>query len=404
MSYQVRLRDVCKTYIVSATGTPVSLGEALSGRHKPVARERRIEALAGVSIDLRDGDRLGVIGANGAGKSTLLQLITGVAAPTSGMIDIKGRVSAILTIGAAMREEVTGRENFYLDGAVSGRTRAQVDVILEEAIAFAELGDFIDRPVRTYSTGMKARLAFAMIAFVDPEILVIDEVLGVGDIRFGQKAADKMRELTAAGRIVILVSHGLGSILQHCTRCIWIDHGRVVMDGEPEAVVRAYEAAQSVREERELLCKFEAAMACTPREGVTGLLSIAVNGSKLGEARARLCALEDLAFEITGEGASSLVAPVLELHLSRVDGESLWRGRFIDAAQLRGRFRVKATLEKSPLGENLYRLDARLLDSGDVISTLMTAFEVVNPVGQYGGRPMLYWPPRIVAAAARVTA
>ena len=395
MTLRVSLRNVCKTYYVSEAGKPVSLGEALRGSHRAQAKERRIDAVSGVSFDIHEGDRLGIVGHNGAGKSTLLQMITGVSAPTSGEIEIAGRVSAILTIGAAMREEVTGRENFYLDGAISGRTRAQVDATVEDAIAFADLGDFIDRPVRTYSTGMRARLAFAMIAYVDPEILVIDEVLGVGDAKFARKASDKMRELTASGRIVILVSHGLGSILEHCNRCIWMDGGKVVMDDDPETVVKAYEAAHIARDERDLLRKFEAALPCTPRPGVPGLKSLTINSGSATEGRARVHAMEDLAFDVVGEGGQGLAEPVLELRLSRVDGEAFWTGRFGDANVLRGPFVIRAALPKSPLGANLFRLDAALCDGDTVVSTRTAAFEVVDTAGQFGGQPMLYWPPKI---------
>jgi lipopolysaccharide transport system ATP-binding protein len=229
MSCSVLLDNVCKVYQspVNSHGR-MTLRAAL--RSRPAAPE--IRAVDGVSLELREGDRLGIIGHNGAGKSTLLHLIAGLNGPTSGRVVVEGRVHGIMTLGTVLRDEVTGRDNIYLDGAVQNRTRAEIDRILDAVIDFSELGPFIDRPVRTYSTGMKARLAFSMIAFIEPEILIIDEVLAVGDVHFSARAIARVRELSASGRIVILVSHGLSSIVEMCNR-VPMARRRARGDGRP---------------------------------------------------------------------------------------------------------------------------------------------------------------------------
>src|SRR6185503_15052818 len=150
-----------------------------------------------------------------------------------------------MTLGTVLREEATGRENIYIDAEVQGKTRTEVAPLVDRIIDFSELGTFIDLPVRTFSSGMKARLAFSMLAFIEPEILIIDEVLSVGDAGFSRKAGARMQELARAGRIVLVVSHGMRSIVDMCSRCLWLDGGRIVMDGDPRAVTAAYE--QSVR-------------------------------------------------------------------------------------------------------------------------------------------------------------
>lgn len=203
-------------------------------------------ALDGVSFTLQHGERLGVIGRNGAGKSTLLQILSSVTEPSSGTISIDGVVTAVLTLGIGLREEMTGRENIYMDFSARGDDADLTESIVSEIIDFAELGEFIDMPMRTYSTGMKARLAFSMITQIKPEILIIDEALSVGDAAFSVKAEQRISELCSRGSIVIVVSHSMESVRSLCNRCIWLDKGKVVMDGSPDLVCSRY--LDSIRE------------------------------------------------------------------------------------------------------------------------------------------------------------
>ena len=198
-------------------------------------------ALNGIDLDIRRGERVGIIGANGAGKSTLLKLICRITAPTEGEIDIWGRVSSMLEVGTGFHREMTGRENIYMNGAILGMSRAEIDACLEDIIDFSELREFIDTPVKRYSSGMFVKLAFSVAAHLRSEIMIMDEVLAVGDMAFQQKCLSRMRKAAdEEGRTVLYVSHNMSTIRQLCQRCIVLDHGRVVFDGDVEHAIAAY--------------------------------------------------------------------------------------------------------------------------------------------------------------------
>ena len=198
-------------------------------------------ALNGVDLTVYKGEALGIIGRNGAGKSTLLKLLTRITAPTEGEIRIKGRISSMLEVGTGFNNEMTGRENIYMNGAILGMSRAEIDAKLPQIIEFSECGDFIDTPVKRYSSGMFVKLAFAVAAHLDSEILVMDEVLAVGDMKFQQKCLGKMSNVANEdGRTVLYVSHNMSTIRQLCTRCIVLDQGRIIFDGDVEKAIAIY--------------------------------------------------------------------------------------------------------------------------------------------------------------------
>lgn len=190
-----------------------------------------IWALNDVSLDIRQGELLGVIGRNGAGKSTLLKILSRVTAPTRGTVKIRGRLSSLLEVGTGFHPELTGRDNVYLNGAILGMTRAEIRRKFDEIVAFAEVEEFIDTPVKRYSSGMYVRLAFAVAAHLDPDILVVDEVLAVGDMAFQQKCLGRMDAVVQGGRTVIFVSHNMSAISQLTQRCLVFDHGKLGFDG-----------------------------------------------------------------------------------------------------------------------------------------------------------------------------
>jgi lipopolysaccharide transport system ATP-binding protein len=198
-------------------------------------------ALRGVSFDLRPGESVGVIGANGAGKSTLLRLICGLGRPTTGQIQVDGRVAALLELGAGFHPQLTGRENVYVSAIISGLRRREVNALFDTIVDFAELGDFIDQPLRTYSSGMQMRLAFAVAIHVDPGVLVIDEALSVGDAHFQQKCLDRIEGFKRAGKTLLMVSHDMITVRAFCTRALWLQHGTLVGDGPVDEVVPRYE-------------------------------------------------------------------------------------------------------------------------------------------------------------------
>jgi len=198
-------------------------------------------ALNGVSITVKRGERLGIVGRNGAGKTTLLKLITGNFAPSRGEIVVTGKVQALMNVGLGFHPEFTGHENVRSSLAYSGLPRSELQSALDDVIAFAELGEFLDQPVKTYSLGMQARLMFATATAIKPEILIIDEVLGAGDAYFSAKSSHRMDKLAASGCTLLLVSHSMQQVLQFCNRAVWLERGQIVMDSDSLTVVKAYE-------------------------------------------------------------------------------------------------------------------------------------------------------------------
>lgn len=198
-------------------------------------------ALKNVNFSIKDGESVAVVGANGAGKSTLLSLVTRLAPPSMGEVTINGRVAALLELGAGFHPDLTGRENIRLNASLLGFTRRQASDLYSSIVDFAELHDFIDEPLRTYSNGMNLRLAFAVAVNLDPQILIIDEVLAVGDQQFQAKCIDKIFEIRNQGRTILCVSHANGILRNLCTRALWLDHGQLVMDGPVSKVLEAYE-------------------------------------------------------------------------------------------------------------------------------------------------------------------
>ena len=199
-------------------------------------------ALRDIGFEIARGETVAIIGKNGSGKSTLLQVICGTLTPTAGEVNVSGRVAALLELGSGFNPEFTGRENVYLNGSVLGLTRAQVDARFEAITAFADIGEFIDQPVKTYSSGMYVRLAFAVIANVDADVLVVDEALAVGDVFFAQKCMRFLRQFQEGGGTLVFVSHSSAAVVNLCRRAIWLEQGRVVMDGPAKEVSEAYHA------------------------------------------------------------------------------------------------------------------------------------------------------------------
>lgn len=205
----------------------------------------RVRALEGINLSARDGDRIGVIGHNGAGKSTLLKTLAGIYTPTAGTREVEGRICSLFDITLGFESEATGWDNIlyrsYLQGETPKSVRGKVDQIAE----FSELGDFLNIPIRNYSAGMQLRLAFSIATAINPEVLLIDEVLAVGDLAFLNKAKARMRELMHTSRLMVVVAHDLDAITEMCNRVIWMDHGHVVAEGAPGVVVEQYVAAAS---------------------------------------------------------------------------------------------------------------------------------------------------------------
>ena len=235
----VKVQDLSVVYRTSIEKKP-TLGSTLKrlGRRQRVVRE--IQAVTDVSFEVPAGTVLGIVGANGAGKSTLVRTVAGILPPSEGRVEVRGRVSTLLALGVGFNRRLTGRENVVLGGLAAGLSVQEVADRYEQIAEFAELGDFMDMPMRTYSSGMYSRLAFSVAINLDPDILLIDEALSTGDARFKRKSSEKMQELVSEARTIFLVSHALGSVKQLCDAALWLHHGRLLQYGPADEVVAAY--------------------------------------------------------------------------------------------------------------------------------------------------------------------
>ena len=217
-----------------------------------LAPEETFTALNDVTVTVPAGRTLGVIGRNGSGKSTLLKLVAGITKPTSGTVTVAGRVSALIELGAGFHPEISGRENVFINGIMLGLSKREITKRFDEIVEFAELEEFIDAPVKTYSSGMYMRLGFAVAIHVDPDVLLVDEVLAVGDEGFTHKCLDKFAEFKRRGKTILLVTHSLGLVERFCDEALWLDAGRVKGSGDPKRIVGAYITDVEASEERQL--------------------------------------------------------------------------------------------------------------------------------------------------------
>jgi teichoic acid transport system ATP-binding protein len=247
--YSVRIEDVHVTYRTALDPRANTLRHKVTriGRREKLVHE--VQALRGVSFDVEQGTVLGIIGANGAGKSTLMRAVAGILPPSKGQIEVNGRISTLLALGVGFNGNLSGRENVVLGGLAAGLTRKQISEKYEEIAAWADLGEFMDLPMKTYSSGMYGRLAFAVSTHMEPDVLLIDEALSAGDAKFKRKSQEKMEELCAQARTIFVVSHGTGTIRDLCNDCVWLHKGELVQRGEPEEVIKDYLAFQEVGED-----------------------------------------------------------------------------------------------------------------------------------------------------------
>ncbi len=233
----VSFNSVDKYFYLQHQKTLKELVDALFKRKRTL---ERIHALKNVSLTIKRGETVGVIGKNGAGKSTLLKLIAGVSSPTSGKVEVCGKVSPLIELGAGFHPELTGRENIFLNGAILGLKENYIKAKFNEIVEFSEIRKFIDIPVKYYSSGMYMRLAFSVAIFVDPEILLIDEILAVGDIAFQEKCMRKMEEFKINGVTIVFVSHSMANVEKFCSRIIYLKEGKVMWDGEVKEGIKRY--------------------------------------------------------------------------------------------------------------------------------------------------------------------
>ncbi len=397
MSLHVKIDRVSKVFPVgnSATGDLVA---AMTGTSEQAALPEGKVVVNDVSLSIEVGERLGIVGRNGAGKSTLLHMIAGLSDPTSGSIQVNGKVTSIMTLGVGLRDDLSGRDNIYVDGEIQGRSRTEVDAVIEQVIEFAELGEFIEYPVRTYSTGMKARLAFAMISHIDPEILIIDEALSVGDASFAAKATARILEICSRGRIVILVSHGMQAVRDICNRCIYLKDGQIVMDGTPEAVTKAYIDEVREADEAALMQKFQSHVGNRSfRLGSEIEWASLLSGDGEGSC-VRVEAASRLRIQVLAHHENTDSHALLRLRIVRLDDLLLFENDFsvLDHVLDNGKIGIEIEFSRLALGAAIYRLDVVLLESAQEgaqrYAECSTIFEVFTMDPPSGGKPMLFYP------------
>lgn len=398
MSLYVELNAVSKVY-PSGSAVTGDLARAIGGQG---AQERITDgkiAVDRVTLMLQAGERLGIVGRNGAGKSSLLHMIAGISEPSSGHIRVNGKVTSIMTLGVGLRDDLSGRENIYIDGEIQGKTRAEVDAAIDQVIAFSELGRFIDYPVRTYSTGMKARLAFSMIAHIDPEILIIDEALSVGDAAFAAKATARILEICARGKIVILVSHGMDSVRKICNRCIYLKDGRVVADGSPDEVTKAYVDEVRGEEEAALMTRFAAHIGNHSWTAGYKIESVTMLAGEEQAPAVRIEAGRVLRIRVRTDRLPDSASVICRVAIVRLDDLRLFQQDFSASDYLLADGGISLEIEFSPfpLAPAVYRLDVELrpnaaADGMPVFASSASIFEVYTLSPPSGGKPMLHYP------------
>lgn len=312
----IRIEGLGKRYRLGENHSYRTLRDSLAGlfKGKPAEQSgpsREIWAVKDLTLDVAKGEVLGIIGRNGSGKSTLLKLLSRITQPDAGRIEIDGRVGALLEVGTGFHPELTGRENIYMNGSILGMTRAEIARKFDEIVAFSGVEEFLDTPVKRYSSGMRVRLGFAVAAHLDPEILVVDEVLAVGDAEFQRKCLGRMGEVARAGRTVLFVSHQMEAIQSLCTKAIWLDGGRIVGNGGAAETVRTYLSSLS---DQKTLGKF--VNNAEPESGQIKVVSLVVHDGRDNPPMAGA----PLAFDLVLSAASDVANDTpIEIRLGLLD-------------------------------------------------------------------------------------
>jgi ABC-type polysaccharide/polyol phosphate transport system ATPase subunit len=314
-------------------------------------------ALRDVNFQIERGESVGLIGSNGAGKSTMLKILSRVTVPTKGTFSAVGKIGALIEVGAGFHFDLTGRENVYLNGAIMGMSRAEVEAKFDRIVAFAEIERFIDTPIKYYSSGMAVRLGFAVAAHINPDILLVDEVLAVGDAAFQAKCLNKLAELREQDKTIVLVTHNMTNIVQHCDRVIWMDHGTVRAQGEPEAIVEQYlQAVQPAT---------GAAAPTLDSSAPIRIGSVVVRNHR-GEAGEPLVYGARATIDVEYEVATPVADPVLGITFVNVNGHTLGgltsrlAGVKLDVTQPRGI--VRLVLDPVIFTRGVYKLTVSALD------------------------------------------
>jgi lipopolysaccharide transport system ATP-binding protein len=352
---------------------------ALRGRFE-AKRTRKFWALRGVSLNINRGEVVGIIGRNGAGKSTMLKLFSRITMPTEGRIRINGSVASLLEVGTGFHQELTGRENIFLNGAVLGMKRAEIKKKFDEIVEFSEVGEFLDTPVKRYSSGMYVRLAFAVAAHLDPEILIVDEVLAVGDAGFQRKCLGKMSSFAQSGRTVLFVSHNMEAVRNLCQRVVWLKDGRVERDGPAEEVVEQY---------------FNTLSNSSKFSSENEHFGFAIRGVSLrnsaGKESAQFSPGDDLTVEIDYSAEKPIDEPYIILSVNSMTGSCFTANMLLDGNRpkvLQGNGKIACRFRSIPIFPQSYsvKMSIRTKNGNDRILdyTDVAFFNVVGNLADYG--------------------
>ena len=332
-----------------------------SGRQKKL-QQVDFWALKDVSFQIKQGEVVGIIGRNGAGKSTLLKILSRITVPTEGRIRIDGRIASLLEVGTGFHQELTGRENIFLNGAILGMTRAEIIRKFDEIVEFSEIEEFLDTPVKRYSSGMYVRLAFAVAAHLEPEILIVDEVLAVGDAAFQKKCLGKMGSFAQSGRTVLFVSHNMEAVRSLCQRGVWLKDGRLHKDGKADEIVEDY--FNSTSSEHSFSC-------ANPDYGLT--IQKVVLKNDRGEESSQFRPGDDLVVEISYDAQKRIEKPIIALGVLGINGSCFTSNMLLDGHRpdfLEGAGQITCTFRSIPLLPQSYtvKMIVRAANVKDLIS------------------------------------
>jgi lipopolysaccharide transport system ATP-binding protein len=405
----IKVENLSKVYKLGGASHN-SLRDALASFiKKPLARNKKeeLDALKNINFEVNEGETLGIIGNNGAGKSTLLKILSRITKPTTGSIELHGRVGSLLEVGTGFHNELSGRENIYLNGAILGMKRTEIENKFGEIVAFSEIERFLDTPVKHYSSGMYMRLAFAVAAHLEPEILIVDEVLAVGDMAFQKKCLRKMREVGETGRTVLFVSHDMQSISRLCTRVIWLKNGELVKDGETGEVVGAY-----LREQAETSAEksWENASAA-PGNDIVKLSRVRVC-DEIGKTRSTFDIRNPVEIEMTYEVLYAGKVFVSNFHFYNEHGicifvsqdlDTGWRTRprskgiYVSKIRIPGNFLAEGTVFVTAAITTFQPLEVHFAERDVIAFHVIDNFEEGSTRGDYTGvlpgvvRPQMNW-------------
>ncbi len=338
------LRDAIPAFFKSLIGL---------GPKKDELAQKDFWALSDIDFKVEEGERLGIIGHNGAGKSTLLKILSQIIAPNRGSMKVNGRLRALIEIGACFHGDLTGRENIYLNGAILGMTRKQIDANFDSIVDFSGIEAFLDMPIKRYSSGMAARLGFAVAAHLDPEILIVDEVLSVGDTQFQKKCLGKMSEVANAGRTVLFVSHNMAAVQQLCSRVILLNHGKLIADGKPKEIILNYLKVWNAEESEAQRTNY----TLRPGDGRARIKNVLIGKSPSEYSIMHMAdGGEELFVEVEYETFQPIEHPVVQVMFSSVDGRVFEVSTFISPDKL-------ISLEKS--GKIEFHIPSLPLAPGD---------------------------------------